>query len=240
MGDFTRSTALITAAGAIIAAAVGGYVARGGDPVVVQLPNQTEQTLRPDEAGKRIESLATRLAKAEQALASSKEEVDKLNREVASHRKRAGIPSPQSGATSDSPPTLAEPQRLSGNGFDFILQGCRVGRSETVCHLKIKNGREDRKMLLLARSSRWGTSSFLYDDAGTSHSALQAQLGKSGGPISNLITGIEYDANFSFQGILESAAQLPVLDIGYVVYHPSGVSVGGIQRVKYREVAILP
>ncbi len=76
MGEHGRSAAWITAMGAVLAAAVGGYFAgNSGTSVVVQLPDQQQESLGPDEAGARIERLSKDLAGAEQQISSLKSEL---------------------------------------------------------------------------------------------------------------------------------------------------------------------
>jgi len=213
MGDYKRSAALISALGVIIAAAVGGYFAgKGGETVIVQLPNQQQEDLGFREAGERIERLSRDLADAQGEVLSVRSDLDACL-EAAPRTERKS--------------TQVSALRQTVDEFLFELEGCEAGGGSLVCTFFVTNNAGDR-MLQIAHSSRIVTVS------GEEYLARSRELGsrKSRGMVGvELIHGIRTRGALHLVGVPPLSGKIPLVEIKWWASN-------GNSSVQFRDVPL--
>lgn len=117
-----------------------------------------------------------------------------------------------------SKPTQAL-QKYSGHGFTFLLKKCVRLDVNVTCHFEIINEGEDRDLRIQSNYSS-SRRTRLFDNLGNEYVATQVLLGKRSGDRDAgkmMISGIPIAASFSFQGIVEEAGAISVLQVSYWV-----------------------
>jgi hypothetical protein len=115
------------------------------------------------------------------------------------------------------------PTRITGtkhgaDGYSFVFDRCTRASSTVTCHFQVTSEKDDRKLETFAGYESASDMTRLFDNLGNEYKAKQAVLGTSQSDnytVKTMISGIAIPASFTFEGVVDEATHISVLQVGF-------------------------